>query len=212
MIREAITNLILNTHPLVLVLRMLSVLCFAMILDRILFWIASAVRYRPIPPEMYDGGPSRREELLARLRRTRRKHYTGEILLASLESLGSRERIGQAVSEVLDRMSSKLNALELIAKIAPLVGILGTVVGLIMSFCEVGAMATASPTAISKGIGVALKTTADGLTISISASVACAGFKWCIQRAMLRIGRVICATQCTANVSHAGCDSGVRDQ
>ena len=212
MIREAITNLILNTHPLVLVLRILSVLCFAMIIDRTLFWISSALRYRPIPPEMYDSGKSRRDELLAQLRRTKRKHYTGEILLASLESLGSRDRIGQAVSEVLDRMSSKLSALELIAKIAPLVGILGTVVGLIMSFCEVGAMATASPTAISKGIGVALKTTADGLTISISASVACAGFKWCIQRAMLRIGRVICATQSTANVSPAGGDSGVRDQ
>jgi len=124
--------------------------------------------------------------------------------LACLESPGCRDRIGQAVSEVVDRMSSKLGALELVAKIAPLVGILGTVVGLIMSFCEVGAMANASPTAISKGIGVALKTTADGLVISISASVACVGFKWCIHRAMLKMGRIICGTQCTANVSDRG--------
>jgi biopolymer transport protein ExbB len=211
MIRETITNLLLNNHPLVLLLRLLSMLCLAMILDRALFWLFSALRYRPLPADIYDGSESKKSLLLAQLRAARHRHYTREVLLACLESPGCKDRIGQTVSEVLDRMSSKLNALELVAKIAPLVGILGTVVGLIMSFCEVGAMANASPTAISKGIGVALKTTADGLVISISASVACVGFKWCIHRAMLKMGRIVCATQYAANVSDLGHGSGRRE-
>lgn len=208
MIRETIANLVLHTHPLVLLLRLLSVVCFAMILDRAAFWCFSALRYRPLPPDIYDCSRAGRDLLVAQLRATRRRHYTREVLLACLETPGCKDRIGQSVSEVVDRMSSKLNALELVAKIAPLVGILGTVVGLIMSFCEVGAMTNASPTAISKGLGVALKTTADGLVISISASVACVGFKWCIHRAMLKMGRIVCGTQCAANVSDLGDGSG----
>jgi len=212
MIRETITNLILHTHPLELVLLLLSMLCLAMILDRAVFWFFSALRYRPLPVDLYDGSETKRGLLLVQLRAARHRHYTREVLLACLESPGCKDRIGQTVSEVVDRMSAKLNALELVAKIAPLVGILGTVVGLIMSFCEVGAMANASPAAISKGIGVALKTTADGLVISISASVACVGFKWCIHRAMLKMGRIVCATQYAANVSDLGHGSGRRDQ
>ena len=191
-------NLILEGNPLLLLLFVISVTCLAVVLDRTLFWIASALRYRPIRERVYEVTEAKRKLLITRLRHTRRKHYTREVLLACLESAEDEGRIQQAVSEVVDRMSSKLDTLELIARIAPLVGILGTVVGMAMSFGEVGAMVTASPAAISNGISVALRTTAYGLIISIAASVACAVFRWCVQRATLRMGRVICETQCFA--------------
>ena len=200
MIPETITSLILRSNPLLLLLFVISVTCLAVVLDRAIFWIASALRYRPTPAEIYELSDAKRQLLIAQLRHNRRRHYTGDILLACLESEGDGGRIQQAVSEAANHMASKLDALDLIARIAPLVGILGTVVGMAMSFGEVGSMVAASPAAISGGISVALRTTAYGLIISITASVACAAFRWCVQRAMLRIGRVICGTQYLAKV------------
>jgi biopolymer transport protein ExbB len=89
--------------------------------------------------------------------------------------------------------------LDLIAKIAPLVGILGTVIGMAVSFGGIGAIVTASPTAISNGISIALRTTAYGLIISIAASIASATFKRRVRRATLKMGRIICGIHDTDN-------------
>jgi biopolymer transport protein ExbB/TolQ len=199
MLTQTIKDLATLNNLMYLPLLILSVGCWAAILDRTLFWIGSGLRRRPIPPEAFDSCKSRRDLAIAGLRHARNRHYTREILLACLESGGNREKIGQAASELVDRMSSRLDTLDMIAKLAPLVGILGTVVGMIMSFAGVNALATTSPVALSNGISVALKTTAYGLVISISASIACAVFRWCIRRCMLRMGRIICETQCVAN-------------
>lgn len=198
MVPDTIGNLMTVTHLMYLPLLMLSVACLAAILDRLLFWIASALKYRPLPPEIYDRCKLRKDLILTQLRRVRKRHYTREMLLSCLESGGNHEKIAQAVSELVDRMASKLDALDMIAKVAPLVGILGTVVGMMISFAGVNTAMAASPVAISNGISVALKTTACGLVISIAASVACAMFRWCIRRSMLRMGRIICETQCVA--------------
>jgi biopolymer transport protein ExbB len=93
--------------------------------------------------------------------------------------------------------------LDLIAKIAPLVGILGTVIGMAVSFGGIGAIVTASPTAISSGISIALRTTAYGLIISIGASIVSAAFRRCIRRAALNMGRIICGFQDINNAKNA---------
>jgi len=195
MFTDTIKNLATVNNLMYLPLLVLSVACLAAVLDRTLFWISSSLKHRPIPPEAYDRCRSKRDLAVAALRHARNRHYTQEILLACLESEGSQEKIAQAVSELVDRMSARLDALELIAKVAPLVGILGTVVGMMLSFAGVNAVA-ASPVAISNGISVALKTTAYGLVISIAASIACAAFRWCIRQSILKMGRIICETQC----------------
>ncbi len=102
----------------------------------------------------------------------------------------SKEQIAQKVSELVDTMSSRLGMLDLIAKIAPLVGILGTVIGMAVSFGGIGAIVSASPAAISNGISIALRTTAYGLIISIAASIASATFRRCICRATLTMRRI----------------------
>ena len=186
-----------------LVLFGLSVITLAVVLDRTLFWVSSALRYRPIPPGIYENTKSKRELTIDQLKMKSHKHYTKEILLLCLQRLVDKERIAQTVSEQVDIMSSRLGMLELIAKIAPLVGILGTVIGMAVSFGGISALAAASPAAISNGISIALRTTAYGLIISIAASIASAAFRKFIRRAVLKMGRIICETQHNQNLNNA---------
>jgi biopolymer transport protein ExbB len=66
-----------------------------------------------------------------------------------------------------------LRALELIATIAPLIGLLGTVLGMIEAFQALQAAGNrADPAALAGGIWQALLTTAAGMAVAIPASMA----------------------------------------
>ncbi|HBG01188.1 MAG TPA: MotA/TolQ/ExbB proton channel family protein [Firmicutes bacterium] len=70
--------------------------------------------------------------------------------------------------EEVFKMERRLGALDLIITISPLLGILGTVTGIIGSFNVMGAMeGVTQASALSIGIAEALITTATGLTIAI---------------------------------------------
>jgi len=60
-----------------------------------------------------------------------------------------------------------LRTLTVLAAIAPLVGLLGTVTGIIQTFGVIRALGTTDPTSMAGGISVALVTTATGLSIAI---------------------------------------------
>ncbi len=67
-------------------------------------------------------------------------------------------------------LESHLRGLEMAAAIAPLVGLLGTVLGLIESFSKLGAAGTrVDPSMLAGGIWEALITTAGGLAVAIPA-------------------------------------------
>ena len=189
---ERIVSFISVQNPLMLLLFGLSVTCVAVVLDRALYWLASAIRHKPISPEVYNITESKRKILIRQLQAKRRKHYLQEVLLAVLQQPDSDDYLSQAISEQVDAMSCRLGTLDLIAKVAPLVGILGTVIGIAVSFGGISAMVTASPAAISNGISVALRTTAYGLIISIIASMASAAYRKMIRRGTLKMGRIIC--------------------
>ena len=118
-----------------------------------------------------------------------------------MQQQGNHEYLSQMISEKVDVMSSHIGMLELVAKLGPLVGILGTVMGMGMSFAGAGGMAMTSPATISKGISIALQTTIYGLIISIAASVACAAFRKCIRNAVLKMEGVICEIQCSQKIN-----------
>ncbi|THB79731.1 MAG: MotA/TolQ/ExbB proton channel family protein [Desulfobulbaceae bacterium] len=72
---------------------------------------------------------------------------------------------------ILRRMNRFMPALDTMITIAPLLGILGTVLGIISSFEMLGAAGIADPKLVTSGIAQALITTATGLIISIVAVV-----------------------------------------
>ncbi len=77
----------------------------------------------------------------------------------------------QAASRELKRFSRGLPVLDTIVTLAPLLGLLGTVTGLIRSFGMLGAQQLEAPVAITGGIAEALIATAFGLSIAIIALI-----------------------------------------
>ncbi|MFI0844731.1 MotA/TolQ/ExbB proton channel family protein [Mesorhizobium sp. IMUNJ 23232] len=68
----------------------------------------------------------------------------------------------------LNTMSKSLRFLETVAQAAPMLGLLGTVIGMISAFGELSAKGGAiDPSALAGGIWVALITTAAGLSVAI---------------------------------------------
>ncbi|MCT7374127.1 MotA/TolQ/ExbB proton channel family protein [Chelativorans salis] len=80
----------------------------------------------------------------------------------------ARELSTQTALDQLATMSRHLRVLEAVAQAAPMIGLLGTVVGMISAFGELSASGGAvDPSALATGIWTALLTTAAGLTVAI---------------------------------------------
>jgi len=72
-----------------------------------------------------------------------------------------------AAMHEVERMKRYLSVLDTIITLAPLLGILGTVSGIIVSFDLLGTAGIENPKAVTGGIAQALLTTAAGLAIAI---------------------------------------------
>ncbi|POF28378.1 MotA/TolQ/ExbB proton channel family protein [Roseibium marinum] len=83
------------------------------------------------------------------------------------------ERIGVQAAGDLHHFSKGVRALEAIAQIAPLIGLFGTVLGMIEAFQALqSAGSNVDPSALAGGIWVALMTTAAGLGVAMPVSLA----------------------------------------
>ncbi|MBM7623278.1 MotA/TolQ/ExbB proton channel family protein [Sporohalobacter salinus] len=95
------------------------------------------------------------------------------MILAGLEKYGHdrqtvKEFIQARGQHEIKVMEKRLRVLDFIASVAPLLGLLGTVIGIIESFnILAGAQGMAAPSALSAGIAEALISTAIGLIVAI---------------------------------------------
>lgn len=90
----------------------------------------------------------------------------------------AREETIRVAKIELTRARTGLRALELIATIAPLIGLMGTVLGMISAFQALQeAGARADPATLAGGIWEALLTTAAGMAVAIPASIALTWFE-----------------------------------
>lgn len=148
-----------------------SVIAMAIIVER--FWALQ--RKKILPPELL---PQVRKLYIdnklddATLRKLRYSSPLGYVLAAGLfNSLHDRkiikdcmEEAGRKVAHDLERY---LNALGTIAAVGPLLGLLGTVFGMIEIFSSLMKNGAGDPASLAGGISVALITTAAGLTVAI---------------------------------------------
>ena len=100
----------------------------------------------------------------------------GAILAAGIANRGQgrdvmKESISEAASHVVHDLEKYLNSLGTVAAIAPLLGLLGTVVGMIDVFTQITTVGTGNANALAGGISEALLTTAAGLIVAIPALV-----------------------------------------
>jgi len=78
-----------------------------------------------------------------------------------------KSRIEESGRQVVHELERFLNTLGSIALISPLLGLLGTVTGIIQIFASLMANGMGNPAVLAGGIGVALITTASGLAVAI---------------------------------------------
>ena len=100
----------------------------------------------------------------------------GAILAAGMEAAArGRERMQEAMAVaatgVAQGLERYLTTLGIVAAVTPLMGLLGTVVGMIRVFRELVASGPGQAAALAGGIAEALVTTAAGLTVAIPALV-----------------------------------------
>ncbi len=85
---------------------------------------------------------------------------------------GLTQGLEEAGQQVLERLRKRLSILDTLVTLSPMLGILGTVTGIIGSFHLLGASDVgADALAVSSGIAEALLTTAVGLVVSMTALV-----------------------------------------
>ncbi len=104
---------------------------------------------------------------------------TAAILVVGLRRIHTQQihegELEQAISTTgtieLGFLERGLVILATIANVAPLMGFLGTVVGMILAFAAIEAAGDVDPTLVAGGIKVALLTTATGLLIAIPVNI-----------------------------------------
>lgn len=92
-----------------------------------------------------------------------------------------------AAADQIKRMRRFMGVLDTMITVAPLLGIFGTVTGIIQSFEALGATGIERPAAVTAGIAEALITTAAGLGIAIPSVILYNFFDSLCERAALRI-------------------------
>ena len=96
----------------------------------------------------------------------------GAVYAAGLKNIShGREAVREGLEEsgklVVHGLGRYLNTLGTIASITPLIGLLGTVIGMVKVFTAITVSGVGDPTVLSGGISEALITTASGLTVGI---------------------------------------------
>jgi len=76
-------------------------------------------------------------------------------------------KLGEAILKELPRLNRSLTFLKIIAVVAPLLGLLGTVTGMIITFQAITLFGTGDPKLMAGGISQALVTTVQGLCVAI---------------------------------------------
>ena len=111
-----------------------------------------------------------------RMTELRNSSPLGQILAAGLSNTGHgrevmKDSIEEAANQVVHNLERYISILGTIAAIAPLIGLLGTVVGMIKVFTAIMLEGTGNAGVLAGGISEALITTAAGLTVAIPALV-----------------------------------------
>jgi len=152
-----------------------SLVSVAIIIER--FWSLSHNKILPPGLLRYVWDLYKSNQLsMDRIIELRQDSPLGEVFSAGLVNQAHgrdvmKDAMEEAGSKVAHEMERFLAALGTIAAITPLLGLLGTVLGMIEVFTEIMASGTGDTRRLAGGISTALITTAAGLTIAIPSMV-----------------------------------------
>ena len=159
--------------PVVAILLCLSVVSLAVVLYKLWQYASAGVgRHRSLRQAMAELDAGRTDAAAGYLRKSR--SHLAPVLLRALNAgtAADKTRIEAEASARLDRLERCFRILDSIAQISPLLGLFGTVLGMIDAFQALqDAGSAVDPSTLAGGIWVALMTTAAGLAVSMPTSL-----------------------------------------
>lgn len=174
MIGEQVSRIVDLGGPVVLILIAMSVLAGAVALYKLWqFSVAGVGRHRVVKEALtiWDRG----ERAAAERRLKDSRSYLAPLVAGAMTSGGARteaERLDAEAGAAFTRLEGGFRILDSIAQLAPLLGLFGTVLGMIDAFRALqDAGRSVDPSVLAGGIWVALLTTAVGLAVAIPTSL-----------------------------------------
>jgi len=155
--------------PIMYPLLICSILALTVIIERTIFWIVEDHRRDRSLVDKVLSLAERGDWAAVRARIGDSKDFIIKILVAGIlhREFSMVKAMETAASDELDRMRQHLRILDTMITVSPLLGIFGTVIGIILSFRILGSAGIEEPQAVTAGIAQALITTASGLGIAI---------------------------------------------
>jgi biopolymer transport protein ExbB len=162
-------NFFLSGGPVMYPLLACSLIVTTVIIERCIFWIKTGMRRnRPLLDEVME--LCRQGDWSAVREKTRGcKDYVIRILVSGIlhREFSMLKAMESAAADEVRRMRRFMSVLDTMITVAPLLGIFGTVLGIITSFEMLGTAGIQDPKAVTAGVAQALITTAAGLAIAI---------------------------------------------
>ena len=115
-----------------------------------------------------------------------RRIGNGELDISSVE-----KAVEEASAEELADTFTFVQYLQIIASVAPMVGLLGTVLGMVKAFRSIATEGMGKPELLANNISEALITTASGLVVAIPALLAYFYFKNKYNKILSRVSRLV---------------------
>jgi biopolymer transport protein ExbB len=158
-----------NGGPVMYPLLACSIIVLTIVIERIFFWTRISVdRDQRLLDEVLE--LSRRGEWPAVRDKVRySRDFVIRILVAGIvhRDFSMTKAMESAASDEVKKMRQYMKVMDTMITVAPLLGIFGTVLGIISSFEMLGAAGIEHPELVTAGIAQALITTASGLGIAI---------------------------------------------
>ncbi|MFP3564800.1 MotA/TolQ/ExbB proton channel family protein [Paraburkholderia sp. SIMBA_030] len=148
----------------------------AIIIERLIFFSTSVRRGSSLEYDLKQVGRARVDDVQKLIH-----HYQGsvqsELMKSAIELQGQpaehfEREVEESIMFQMRKLDRNLWVLDTAVTLGPLLGLLGTIIGMIGSFNILGASGTSDPMAVSGGIAHALIATACGLTIALVGVVA----------------------------------------
>jgi len=182
-------DLFIKGGPVMYPLLACSVLALTVIIERALFWIREDMRRNQalVDQVLELCRLGNWEELRNQVKGS--MDYVVRILVSGIlhREFSMGKAMETAAADEIQRMRRYLIILDTMITIAPLLGIFGTVTGIITSFELLGTGGIQNPQAVTAGIAQALITTAAGLAIAIPSVFAYNHFNARAEKAALTI-------------------------
>jgi biopolymer transport protein ExbB len=168
---NVIIDLFVKGGPLMWPLLVCSLCSLTVSLERLFFWLRERARLDPalVSEVLRLEREGKTDAALKLLEKPGKHDMTARLLRRGLMHGGGEPglHLEQEAARLISGCKRGLRVLETVIAISPLLGILGTVMGIIDSFNILGAQGMTNPQGVVSGIAVALITTAFGLFIAI---------------------------------------------